>query len=280
MGPVEMHPASLSPRGLAATVLAGLALLLLPASASAQEPVLVGDAPQSSTVSDSGRPDVDVGFVRTRQAQPQPRVRRARRAKARAARVRQREARPDRAHRASASRASRLSLSEACDFDHPYGGQSSTLSAGGRARRPRLVVTAADALVHRPAVQPDEAPRVDVAVEAEAEDAELPVLGVQRVRRARIADDGQRAAARADNELAHAAVVLLAVLVLEREPLVMVVMPREHDLGAGLVERPPDRGRARIAAVEAGAVARVVPEGDRAPVGLGGEVRAQPLLLL
>jgi hypothetical protein len=81
-----MNSTSLSPRGLAATALAGLALLLLPASAVAQaEPAPVGDALQSSTVTGSGRPDVDLGFSRTQGPEPKTHVRRARRGKPRAA---------------------------------------------------------------------------------------------------------------------------------------------------------------------------------------------------
>jgi hypothetical protein len=67
-------------------VLAGLALLLLPASASAQdEPAPVGDAPQSLSVTGGGRPDVDLGLFRTAGAKPKVRAKRARRAKPRAA---------------------------------------------------------------------------------------------------------------------------------------------------------------------------------------------------
>jgi hypothetical protein len=76
----HMNSASLSPRELAATVLAGLALLLLPASASAQaEPAPVGDAPQSLSVTGSGRPDVDLDLFRSKGAEPKGQVRRVQR---------------------------------------------------------------------------------------------------------------------------------------------------------------------------------------------------------
>jgi hypothetical protein len=81
-----MHAASHSPRGLAATALAGLALFLLPASASAQvETEPVGDKPQSMSIMGSGRPDVDTTVFRTRGDKPKVRVKRARRTRIRAA---------------------------------------------------------------------------------------------------------------------------------------------------------------------------------------------------
>jgi hypothetical protein len=80
-----MHSGSPSPRGLAATALVGLALLILPASASAQEPAPWGDPPQSMSVMGSGRPNVDAGMVRTRFDEPKARVRRGHRTKVRAA---------------------------------------------------------------------------------------------------------------------------------------------------------------------------------------------------
>jgi hypothetical protein len=73
-----MDSASLSPRGLAAVLLAGLAMLLFPASASAQDGVVyqLEDDPQSSTISGSGRPVVHVRCVRRQRAKGTVRIRR------------------------------------------------------------------------------------------------------------------------------------------------------------------------------------------------------------
>jgi hypothetical protein len=72
-----MHSASLSPRGLAAALLAGLAMLLFPASASAQDGVVyqLEDDPQSSTISGSGRPVVHVRCVQRQRPKAAARVR-------------------------------------------------------------------------------------------------------------------------------------------------------------------------------------------------------------
>ena len=87
-GPHPMDSLSLSPRTLAAALLAGLAMLVSPASAAAQEPTpTVEDTLLSSTVTGSGRPEAPVRFVGTRRAKTPPRFAktppRARRARSR-----------------------------------------------------------------------------------------------------------------------------------------------------------------------------------------------------
>ena len=89
------------------------------------------------------------------------------------------------------------------------------------------------------------------------------------------------AAAGPDDELADpAGRVGPGVGVLRGEALVGVVVAVEDDVRAGVVERLPERPRGRRRRPScAGGEARVVPEGERAGRGMGGEVCAQPLLL-
>ena len=86
-------------------------------------------------------------------------------------------------------------------------------------------------------------------------------------------------AAGADDKLAHAAVVFEhALRALGGEALVVVVVAREDDIHAVVVDRLEERGRG-AAAVVARTPARLVPVGERADVGVGGQVGAQPEVL-
>ena len=63
------------------------------------------------------------------------------------------------------------------------------------------------------------------------------------------------------------------------EPLVVVVVARQHDVGAGAGERAPERGHRLVGAVQAGAEARVVPVAERAAGRVAREVGGEPALL-
>ena len=67
-----------------------------------------------------------------------------------------------------------------------------------------------------------------------------------------------------------------------QEALVQVLVAANDHIRAVLVERVPERldvGRERLSVDRAGVEARVVPVGDRADAAVGGEVRAQPVVL-
>src|SRR6266849_1992033 len=67
---------------------------------------------------------------------------------------------------------------------------------------------------------------------------------------------------------------------LRRKALIVVLVPGDHDLGAGVVQRLPQRLRRRQAAVlRSRAEPRMVPVGDGALLGAGREVLAQPRFL-
>ena len=75
----------------------------------------------------------------------------------------------------------------------------------------------------------------------------------------------QHRAAGPDDELAHAPRLVLAPgRILRSEPLVVVVVPVDDDIGAGPVERVPERPDRGVAAVLAGAEPRVMPDRQRA----------------
>src|SRR5204863_9783065 len=83
--------------------------------------------------------------------------------------------------------------------------------------------------------------------------------------------------ARPDDELANATgVVALAVRGLRRKPLVVVIVAHQDDIGAGRLERLPDRGHRRCVAVLAGTEPRVVPVGEHAPSRVGPKIRLKP----
>ena len=94
------------------------------------------------------------------------------------------------------------------------------------------------------------------------------------------ADRGEGAglpAAGADHELADAVLRIgLAGRVLRRETLVVVVVPRQHDVRSGGVEGPPERVEGGVVAVRPRGEAGVMPVGERAGPGVGGEVVGQP----
>ena len=73
--------------------------------------------------------------------------------------------------------------------------------------------------------------------------------------------------------------VAIAVRLLAREPLVVVVVAVDDHVGAGRVERPPERLDLRMVAVGAGAEQRVVPVRGDAARRVRGQVRLQPLEL-
>ena len=81
------------------------------------------------------------------------------------------------------------------------------------------------------------------------------------------------------NERMPRAASAVPVAVCGAEPLVVVVVAGEHQVGAEVVERLPDRLHRRVAAVAAGAEPGVVPVGQRAGSGIGREVGAEPQLL-
>src|SRR5437667_2071932 len=88
-------------------------------------------------------------------------------------------------------------------------------------------------------------------------------------------------AARADHELPNpSSRIGRARGRLRRESLVVVLVPGDHDVGPGVVQRLPQRLRRRQAAVlRPRAEPRMVPVGDGALLGAGREVLAQPRFL-
>src|SRR5205814_10434184 len=85
-------------------------------------------------------------------------------------------------------------------------------------------------------------------------------------------------APRADDELANALLVRRAVWPLRREPLVEMVVAHEYDVGAGVVERIPERAHVGERLVTR-AEQRVMPVGEGAIGRMRGEVGSEPLLL-
>src|SRR2546428_8161875 len=90
-----------------------------------------------------------------------------------------------------------------------------------------------------------------------------------------------RSPSRADHELANpTSQVGGPAGRLGGEPLVVVLVSREHDLRAGVVQRLPQRLGLRHAAVcVAGAGPRVMPVSEGAALGMRGEVSPKPLVL-
>src|SRR5438132_784963 len=145
----------------------------------------------------------------------------------------------------------------------------------------RVVAGAVARIRGRLACHGDELPAVRPVFQREpqhavhAGDAHLAV-GDRRAERV-----GTRPAARADHELSNSAgLVEGAAGGLRREPLVVVLVPREHDVRAGVVQRLPQRLRLRHAAVgAAGAEPWVVPVSEGTVLRMGGEIGPDPLLL-
>src|SRR5581483_7069114 len=88
-------------------------------------------------------------------------------------------------------------------------------------------------------------------------------------------------AAGADDELADAPRgVGVAVRVLGGEPFVDVLVAGEDDLGAGVVERGPERRHViRAAMLAARTEAGMMPVGERAAGWMGGQIGAEPTFL-
>src|SRR5712692_7298190 len=88
-------------------------------------------------------------------------------------------------------------------------------------------------------------------------------------------------ASSAHDELSNAEIGIgVAVRRLWSEALVFVVMARDDNFGAALIERPPHGKRvAGAAMVCSRAKPGVMPVRQRADLGRGGEVRPEPLLL-
>ena len=115
-----------------------------------------------------------------------------------------------------------------------------------------------------------EAPVVAAVTEGEAQDAEAARVHGGAARQP--AQHGVDAApARPDDEGADP--------VDRREALVVVVVTREHDVGACARERVPESGHRHVRPVQPGAEARVVPVGQRARCGARREVGGEPALL-
>ncbi len=93
-------------------------------------------------------------------------------------------------------------------------------------------------------------------------------------------EGAQTRAARADDELADAPLWICPTSwILRCEPLVVVVMPIQYDIGTGIIERLPERLRKGLIAVLSGAETRMVPVGEGAGGRMSGEIGTQPLLL-
>jgi hypothetical protein len=65
-------------------------------------------------------------------------------------------------------------------------------------------------------------------------------------RRVDLAHGPEAAAAGADHELADAGRTGNAAMVLRREPLIVVIVARQHDVGTGCLEGPPEGVGSRI----------------------------------
>jgi hypothetical protein len=90
----------------------------------------------------------------------------------------------------------------------------------------------------------------------------------------------QALAAGPDHELTDAAAgIAVAIRVLERETLIVVVVPDDDDIRADLVEQVPERTYSLRVAVLTGAEERVVPVGDRAECVARRQVGREPLAL-
>src|SRR5688500_3110447 len=101
------------------------------------------------------------------------------------------------------------------------------------------LMAAAGAVVQRAPAQRHEPPAVGVLVEPQEQHAEIAVLALLAVERERAAHLGRVAAAGAGDELAQADLVALPARALRREALVVVVVARDHDHGAGVLDRAP-----------------------------------------
>src|SRR6185437_6980934 len=80
----------------------------------------------------------------------------------------------------------------------------------------------------------------------------------------------------AHDELADAIRHRLLIGVLRSEPLVIVVVPIQDDVGVGVVKVEPPGGEGVVVSMEARREPRPVPVGERAEVRMRGEVVAQP----
>ena len=126
----------------------------------------------------------------------------------------------------------------------------------------------------------EELPVVARRVQDQLQHAEAGVLEHLRVRLQR-AEDLEVAAAGSHDELTDASdVVGRAVWCLRREALVVVGVPRQHDVGVRVVQRLPQRlegGAGRVAPTRR--EPRLVPVGEGASGGMRGQVRPEPGLL-
>src|SRR5512132_3917002 len=118
-------------------------------------------------------------------------------------------------------------------------------------------------------------------MEGEFEYAEGGVLGDLAVGYARPQPAREEGASRPDHELADASCeVPVAAGVLRGEALVVMAVPREHDLGAGIGERLPQRRHEGAAPIVPRAPRWVVPIGERATGRGSGKIGPEPALLL
>ena len=137
----------------------------------------------------------------------------------------------------------------------------------------------AGALVQHGAVRADEGEVVAALAEGQPQVAEArePDLAVGHRRRR---EHVLAAPAGPDDEGADAGVARRAVGQLRGEPLVVVLVAGQDQLGAVVQERLPEgSGAGVVPVVVARGEQRVVPEPDRARAGRGGEVGPEPLLL-
>src|SRR5216117_2726704 len=143
-------------------------------------------------------------------------------------------------------------------------------------------VTAADARVGEGAPRDgDELPGVGTGRQRELQHAERRAVEQLAVRQRCPLVVVMALAARADHELPNpSSRIRRARGRLRCEALVVVLVPVEHDVGPGVVQRLPQRLRRRQAAVlRPRAEPRMVPVGDGALLGAGREVLAQPRFL-
>ena len=123
-------------------------------------------------------------------------------------------------------------------------------------------------------------PVVAVSVKRELQHSES--LGVARFAVGlRCAKRAKALPAGADNKFTNATSRIRgAFRGLGGKALVVVVVAVDHHVGVGLVERIPQGLHGQIGAVgAAGTKQRLVPIGQRAGHGMGGQVRAKPSLL-
>ena len=128
----------------------------------------------------------------------------------------------------------------------------------------RSVTDAATGVHERPDCR-NEAPAVPLRKERECQDPECLRVAYLAVRLRRL-ESPQTLPARADHELAKSALhVAEPARCLWGEPLVLVVVTDEHDVGSFVEEGSPKREIQRVASVLAGREARVMPVRERAP---------------